>query len=532
MVKNGKFYITSMTKEEEKQLIAFINAGVKFAKVENYSDAMAELNKALEIDPTNFIVLSYIGTVFYLTGNHFGQELVAKQLLKYYPDKTEAYKQFSMCYHKIGRIKEGVDILKIAVQKYPKDPVLVPNLLFYSNSLMIPMDEIFELHCKFAANYEPKPALPKPAFRKTKKIKVGFVSSDFFAHSVYYFLFSLFLSYNKERFEFHLLSNTNHSHFDVITEALKSFVDFWHDITKLSDKEAAKLIRKEEISVLFDLNGYTTAPVRLGIFGLRPAPVQISWLGYPNTTGMKSMDFRITDNYADSLEADKYYTEKLLRFKTPFLCFFPSIGARSVEAGFVEKTEDEALIFGSFNNTTKITDETISLWCAVLKKVPNSRMVLKSKAFNDPKMYNFYLGKFTSAGIEKERIEIKGHSPSEKEHLVEYLKIDIALDTIPYNGTTTTCEAMFMGVPTIALMGESHVARVSAALNLQAGFAEFVAKTEEEFAEIAEYWAAHKKELCEYKNSMRERMLASPLCNTKNFTSEWEKVIGSLVSNS
>ena len=518
-----------MTKEE--LIAAFIKAGVELAYAENYSDAMAEFNKALELDPINYMALAYIGQIFYLTGNPFGQELVAKRLVKYHPNETEGYKHLGNCYHEMSRIKESVDILKIAVQKHPKDPALVPNLLFYSNSMMLPMNEVFELHRKYAANYEPRPALPKPPFPKTQKIKVGFVSSDFYSHSVCYFLFSLFPFYSKKRFEFHLFSNTSYNRFDQVTEAYKQLTDFWHDITKLSDKEAAKLIKKEQISVLFDLNGYTPAPVRIGIFGQRPAPVQISWLGYPNTTGMKSMDYRITDNYADSPEADKYYTEKLLRFNTPFLCYSPSVMAKSINTEFLEKTGSEPLIFGSFNNTTKITDETISLWCAVLKRVPNSRMYLKSKAFNDPKMSNFYLEKFTSIGIEKERIEIKGYSFFEKDHLNEYLKIDIALDTIPYNGTTTTCEAMFMGVPTIALMGESHVARVSAALNSQAGFTEFVAKTEQEFVEIAEFWAVHKKKLCEYKNSMRTKMLASPLCNPKMFTEEWERVVSSLVSN-
>jgi len=531
MGKSYKFYITSVTKEEEKQIIAFINAGAELANAGNYSDAMAEFNKALELDPINYTALTYIGKTFFLTGNPFGQELVAKRLVKYHPDKMEGYKNFGQCYHKMSKIKESVDCLKMGVQKFPKDPALVPNLLFHLNTMVLPMSEVFEMHCKYAANYEPKYALPKPPFPKTEKIKVGFVSSDFYAHSVCYFLLSLFPFYNRERFEFHLFSNTARCNFDGITETYKQFA-IWHDITSIDDKEAAKLIKKEQISVLFDLNGYTTAPVRLGIFGLRPAPVQISWLGYPNTTGMKSMDYRITDNFADSPEADKYYTEKLLRFNTPFLCYSPSVTAKGINPEFFEKAENDPIIFGSFNNTTKITDETISLWSAVLKKVPNSRLTLKSRAFNDPKMSNFYLERFANEGVEKERIEVKGHSLYEEQHLTEYLKIDIALDTIPYNGTTTTCEAMFMGVPTIAIIGESHVARVSAALNSQVGLTEFVAKTEEEFIEIAEYWAAHKKELCEYKNSLRAKMLASSLCNPRMFTDEWERVVSSLVNAS
>jgi predicted O-linked N-acetylglucosamine transferase (SPINDLY family) len=514
-----------MTKE--KQIIAFINSGAELAKAGNYSDAMAVLNKVLELDNINFIALSYIGTVFHLTGNPFGQEMAAKRLIKYHPNRAEGYRHFAQSHLAKSKIRESFDILKKAVQKHPKDPIIVPNILFHSNCLVLPMNEVFGLHYKFAANYEPRPVLPKPPLPKTQKIKVGFLSSDFYAHSVLYFLLSLFPFYNKERFEFHLFSNTTKENCDIITVAYKELTDFWHDVAKLSDKEIASLIKKEQISVLFDLNGYTTAPIRLGVFGRRPAPVQISWLGYPNTTGMKSMDFRISDNFVDSQDADKYYTEKLLRFNTPFICYSPTAVAKSITPEFSEKTSDEPIVFGSFNNTTKITDETISLWHGVLSRVPNSRLVLKSKAFNDPRMYNFYLDRLTSAGIEKERIEIKGFSMSYQEHLLEYLKIDIALDTIPYNGTTTTCEAMFMGTPTIALMGESHVARVSAALNLQAGFTEFVAKTEQEFVEIAVSWAARKKELCEYKNSMRDKMRASPICDAKSFTAEWERVIDS-----
>jgi len=518
-----------MTKEKEKRIMALINAGAELARAENYGDAMAEFGKILEIDPTNYTALKLICGIFMLTGNPFGHELAAKRLLKYHPNQVEGYKDLGHCYHKMSKIKESVEILKMGVKKFPKDPVLVPILLFHLNSIKLPMSEIFEMHCKYAANYEPRYALPKPPFPKTQKIKVGFVGSDFCSHSVCYFLYSLFNSYNRERFELHLFSNTSEARSDRTTEAYKQLT-VWHDIKDINDREAANLIKKEEISVLFDLNGYTTAPVRIGIFGMRPAPVQVTWLGYPNTTGMKSMDFRITDNYADSPEADKYYTEKLLRLNTPFLCYTPASIAVNITPVFSEKAEDEPIIFGSFNNTTKITDETISLWSAVLKKVPNSRLMLKSQAFNDPNMSNFYLGRFANEGIGKERIEVKGHSMYLDAHLKEYLKMDIALDPTPYNGTTTTCESMFMGVPTIALMGESHVSRVSAALNLQAGFPEFVAKTEQEFVEIAEHWAARKKELCEYKNSMRAKMQASPICNSKMWTEEWERVVSSLVN--
>ena len=516
-----------MTKEEQIQTI--LEIGDKLIQQRRLNEAMAEFWKILELDNNNENALQAICMIFDKTGNPFGCEMAAKRLLKYYPENFFGYFFLSRCYHSMGKQKEAYEAAKKCYQMQPQNLFSVPSILYTSNTLKLPLDEIFKLHCDLAANYEPKPILQKHPFPKTKKIKVGFISSDFYAHSVAYFLNSLFENYNKERFEFHLFSNTDKNNFDQITEKLKQSTDFWHSIEELSDRDAAQLILNKQISVLFDLNGYTTAPIRMAIFGFQPAPVQISWLGYPNTTGMKSMDFRITDNFADSPDADKYYTEKLLRFKTPFICYSATSDACDIEPKFTEKSEDEPLIFGSFNNTIKITDETISLWCAVLKKVPNSQMFLKQSAFNDPKMYNLYLEKFAAHKIEKERLIMKGRSMHQKEHLLEYLNMDIALDAIPYNGTTTTCEAMFMGVPTIALMGESHVARVSAALNLQAGFAEFVAKTEQEFVEIAEFWAAHKKELCEYKNSMRTKMLASPLCNAKNFASEWERVINSIL---
>lgn len=512
-----------LTKEE--QIKALIDSGVKKARESNYQLAMVDFSKVLELDRTNFVALVYISQVFKETGNPFSQELTAKMLIKYHPDKAHSYVTLVECLFNMGKFKECFELLGKAIQMYPKDSQLVPNFLFFSNSLSLPREEIFRRHYEFAANYEPRPPKKRPEFPKTEKIKVGFASSDFCCHSVHYFLMSLFENYSREKFEFHLFSNTAAHRLDHVTEKFKGITDKWHDIAELSDDAAAKLIAKEQISVLVDLNGYTTSPVRMGIFGLRPSPVQVSWLGYPNTTGMESIDFHITDNFADSEDSGKFYTEKLLRLNSPFLCYSPSAFARDIKPEFLKKGELEPIVFGSFNNTTKITDEVISLWSAALKKVPNSCLMLKQRAFDDPKMLNFYAERFALRGIEKERLIIKNYLSLEKDHLMEYLKMDIALDTFPYNGTTTTCEAMFMGVPTLALMGESHVSRVSAALNLQAGFSEFVASDEQEFLEIAAFWASRKKELCDYKNSMRQKMLSSLLCDGKNYAKEWEAAI-------
>ena len=246
----------------------------------------------------------------------------------------------------------------------------------------------------------------------------------------------------------------------------------WTEIFDKSDNEVFDIIVNDKIDILVDLSGHTQGN-RLTVFAKKPAPIQISWLGYPNTTELSSIDYRFTDMITDPIgQTEKYYSETLYRLPNNFLCFTGEEETELLrEIPFVH---NNYITFGSFNNFSKITDETIKIWSNILNLIPNSRLVLKTSRENLE--FNRYIKLFSNEGIEKKRIDFINRISNYREHLELYNKIDIALDTFPYNGTTTTFEALWMGVPVITIKGNSHVSSVGASILTNIGLTKFYCK--------------------------------------------------------
>jgi predicted O-linked N-acetylglucosamine transferase (SPINDLY family) len=506
-----------------KNLEALMALATAFMYAEEYEEANKVLKRIFRIDPNHIEALRTQRTVLYAQGDPVGCKEICEKIMQLRPDMAGNITYLAKSLAVIGDSAEAYDYFNKALE-LKQDRILATNMIFHSNYMILSQEQVFELHKKYAYLFE-KPFVG--AYRDTplqtinSKIKIGFVSADFRKHSVAYFLEPLFENYDKEKFEFLLFANTSHE--DEISSKFKDLTDAWFNISKMTDEQTAELIKKERVNLLIDLNGHTFGN-RLGVFGLKPAPVQATWLGYPNTTGLASIDYRITDSIADSETAQSFHTEKLLRLPGCFLCYKPSFSILNSQLS----TKNSDPVFGSFNVPDKISQKCIEMWSEVLKNVTNSRLFLKHKHWLNPKMRELFCERFAKYGIESERIEFKNRIEDEKEHLMEYNNMDIALDTFPYNGTTTTCEAMFMGVPTVSLLGESHAARVSASLNINAGFECLVAKNEREFVQIAMDLAANVEKLLEFKNKMRAQMLASDLCNgekfARAFTEEMKKI--------
>jgi protein O-GlcNAc transferase len=264
-----------------------------------------------------------------------------------------------------------------------------------------------------------------------------------------------------------------------VTERLKSHIDKWIDITNMPDDKVAHLIAQDGIDVLVDLAGHT-ANNRLLLFNHKPAPVQVSWIGYLTTTGLSSIDYRIADSYTDPLGmTEQFYTEQLMRLPESFICYFPDKEAPLVKR--LPALAAEHVTFGSFNNLAKVSNEVISIWSKILEVIPNSRLIMKTMSFRDETARQYILNIFKDNNISKERIDLLPPDPSPG-HLKSYNLVDIGLDTFPFNGLTTTCEAMWMGVPVVTLSGTAYHSRAGVSLLSNIGFPEFVAKSSSFFS--------------------------------------------------
>jgi len=279
------------------------------------------------------------------------------------------------------------------------------------------------------------------------------------------------------------------------------------------------LIRNDQIDILVDLAGHT-ANNHMLLFAKKPAPVQVTYLGYPNTTGLPTMDYRITDEWADPIgQTEHLHTEELTRLPKSFLCYKPPENAPEVLS--LPALSKGNVTFGSFNNRSKVTPETVKIWSAILKAVLNSRLILKSKALNDKETCQVLREMFFENGVSPEQIELVGYLPFEQ-HLRLYNRIDIGLDTFPYNGTTTTCEAMWMGVPVIALAGESHASRVGVSLLSNVGLSELIAESTEDYIKKAVTLADNLDKLQDLRANLRPLMARSPLMDATGFTRSLE----------
>ena len=320
---------------------------------------------------------------------------------------------------------------------------------------------------------------------------------------------------DKSRIEVYCYSNRKES--DDLTEYFREQCDVWRPIHGIDDEDVIRIIRRDEIDILVDLSGHTGGH-RLGLFRRRPAPIQVSWLGYPNTTGLSRIDYRLTDAIADPPgRSDQLHTETLVRLPAGFLSYFPPPDAPGVTP--LPALKNGYLTFGSFNNLSKVNPEVVAVWARILSILPNSRLIMKRNSFKDYETQSYFRNLFRSHGIiENGRIELLTATESLSEHLKIYDSIDIALDSFPYNGTTTTCEALWMGVPIITLMGESHAGRVSGSILSRVGLDEFIANDIDAYIEKVVMLSRKTERLSFLRDTLRERVAASPLCDGPGFS--------------
>ncbi len=305
-----------------------------------------------------------------------------------------------------------------------------------------------------------------------------------------------------------------------MTQRLQGLADGWRPIADVDDDSLFELIKNDCIDILVDLTGHTGQSIRLPVVARRAAPVQVNWLGFPNTSGLSAMDYRFTDVVADPEGEDEYYTERLFRLPGGFLCYTPPLDAPRVEP--LPAARNGFVTFGSFNMLPKITPEVIGVWSCLLNRVADSRLLLKSHYFADGETAERIHAAFEAEGIDRRRVLLHPAVPTTRAHLKKYGEVDIALDTFPYNGTTTTLEALWMGAPVVTLSGNRHASRVGASILIHGGFDHLIADTPDTYLDIAARLATDLDALAEMRRILRSLVFVSPLCDAVSFAGNVE----------
>ena len=502
----------------------YITLGNLHRKQGRFAEALLAYEQAYSLAPHDPGILNNFGMLYRAKGELGKAEDWFKKALSLRPDAAKTLSNLGLVYLEQGQTAAAIACYDKAITLLPNWDPAWSNKLMALNYQVLPKAAVADAHRLWGKRHT-KLLAAKETSRIEKSlnrpIRIGYVSGDFRRHSVACFIEPILTHHDCEQFDVYCYANVSRP--DEVTARLKSLA-IWRDIFTLSDDEAARLVQTDKIDILIDLSGHTEGN-RLLLFARKPAPVQATYLGYPTTTGLNAIDYRLTDTLADPPGEEKYYTENLVRLPRGFLCFKPA-AAPDIMPQTCSREKKHGIVFGSFNNLAKLSSETIRCWAAILNRVPESRLLLKYKPLSDELVQERIREEFRMAGLAEpeKRLDLLGHLADTTAHFSLYNQIDIALDTFPYNGTTTTCEALWMGIPVITLAGDRHACRVGASILQSMDRGEWIAIDDEQYVTKAVALAQNHPQSAIYRRSLRNSMLASPLMDAHTFCRELEKV--------
>lgn len=524
-LQDAERFLQAILQTQPQHAAANYNMGLLATEVYKYDIALFYFKAALQANPQvpQFWV-SYVGA---LIGND------QLQLATSVPDQCLQHgliQEAAHCYNRLGnhfylhgQLEKAAHNFSQAV-KLDSDFVLAySNLLFClsHDPYKFTRADLLKEHLRFADRFEnPLKAFWEPhanLCNSTKRLRVGYVSADFRSHAVATFIEPILARHDKSGFEIHCYYNQARS--DEITSHIQSLADHWVPCHAWSDDQLAERIRADSIDILIDLSGHT-AGNRLPVFARKPAPVQITYLGYPGTTGLSAIDYRITDAYADPVGSDQYYSEKLLRLPDSLCCYQPLPNMPDVSP--LPALANGYVTFGSFNNSNKIDQQAIALWAQILRALPSSRLLMLPVPEGERKEQ--IASQFEREGVSRERIDFYGSMPSHDFHAM-LGKADIALDPLLVTGGTTTCETLWMGVPVVVLKGQRFIHRVGYSFLCSAELSEYAADTPEDYVRVALKAAAHLPELAKLRTGLREQLATSPLMDRDRFVRNFEHTL-------
>jgi predicted O-linked N-acetylglucosamine transferase (SPINDLY family) len=501
------------------------NLGGCLVELGHHAEAERALERALALDPTRPESHYNLARARSERVDAGETEAMLRAALELRPEYPEARVELANLLMALGRRAEAVEQLRYTVETSPDSTVAVSSLLMALNyDPELSPDQVAEEHRRLAAGIAARAGLPAPARlsrgagNADRRLRIGYLSPDFRSHSCAYFIEPLLAAQDRTQWEIYAYSTTPGE--DAVTRRIRALVDRWRPVRYLDDAALARLIAEDGIDILVDLAGHTAGGRPLAL-AMRPAPLAVSWLGYPNTTGLAAIDARITDAIADPAGAsDERHLERLRRLPGGFLCYRPPTDAPLPAT----RSADGPFVFGCFNSALKINPAVAKVWTRILERAPGSILKLRALQFQYPAAIDAMRALFTEAGLDPARILFSSWQATIAEGLADYGTIDLALDPFPYNGTTTTCEALWMGVPVVALAGAAHAGRVGASLLSSLGLeTELVASSPDDYVAKAAALAADRGRLQHHRTTLRALMAASPLTDATRFAGEFEQ---------
>jgi predicted O-linked N-acetylglucosamine transferase (SPINDLY family) len=506
-----------------------LNLSSVLIQVKKFEEADKVLDGAIKIFPKNTDLL--LNKSFLLITK---QEIINAielliKIIKIDPKISSAYYKLAGCYVKTGDNEEAIKNFEKSFNLSP-DYISLSNIIFYLNfSKNYSDNKYINLLNKFRF-FLPKLDKLKildSNFKNKKKLNIGFVSADLRSgHPVGNGLYDFFINLKKY---FNLISYYNASE-NQDTGDFKKLFSKWENIKELKDIDVIKLIKEQQIDILIDLSGHSSGN-RLNIFAHKAAPVQITWCGYLNSTGITEIDCIIGDPYVTPQENQSKYVEKIIQMPKIWSCF--SI-PKYLNINITNETpaiKNKYITFGSFNQISKLNDDVIQLWSKILKENLNTKLFLKNSNFQEPYITKKILSIFNKNSVSEERIIIEGHEPDKKIFLESYNKIDIALDPFPYSGCSTSFECAFMGVPILTLEGDNFLSRCGVSINANLDMNEWTAKDKIDYYEKACKFSQNIKDLNFIRKNLHTKAINSSLFDSKNFSKDFAQIMISLVEN-
>jgi predicted O-linked N-acetylglucosamine transferase (SPINDLY family) len=496
------------------------NLGIALRNQGKLEAAVASYREALELNPGVAAVHSNLGNALWNQGKLEEAIAALRKALELEPDHAAAHNNLGNALGAQGKLEEAIAAYRKTLELKPDDAGAHSNLLLTLNYVSGMSDEaLFAEHLKFDEQHARRFTAHIQPYRNDRdpgrRLRIGYVSPDFHHHAAAYLIEPILERHEHDHFE--VFCYYNDAQVDEVTERLRRYADHWIDCVGMTDDMLADRVRGDEIDILVDLAGHT-ANNRLLVFARKPAPVQVTWIGYPSTTGLATMDYRFSDTNVDPIgKSEQFYTEELVRLPV-FSCFRPP--SESPKVGDLPALKAGHVTFTSFNKFNKITLDVMALWAEILRTVKDSRLIIMS--VNDGEMERYVRQTFSNNGVLESRLTLMGRIPH-SEFLEIHNSVDIGLDTFPYNGGTTTRMSAWMGVPHITLAGTNARSRVGAAFLVELGHPELIAITPEEYVERAVELAKDIGRLQEIRSGLRDRMTNSPLANGESLTRSVER---------
>jgi len=492
--------------------------GVIQAQQGKEKEAIKNIQRAIQLSECD-IYLNSLGAVFLKQGHIQKACSCLNKALAQNDLYIDAYNNLGQALLLGGECMDALNCFKKMLSLQNNIPQLQSNYLMCLNYVpSLDDSEIYKSHLNFNKLFDTRQSYhKKDSLRPLKKtLRIGYVSPDFSRSSVAFFVEPVLQNHNFDLFEIYCYANVNQP--DDVTQRFQSFNIQWVDTMLMTDDQMASTIVQDKIDILVDLCGHFSGN-RLGVFARQPAPIQVTWLGYPNTTGLSSIQYRLTDAIADP-NKDAYYSEKLIRLPSPFLCYRPIENSPDISP--LPALNNGFVTLGSLNNLAKINASTIQTWAKILNQLPHARLLFKGRPFIDTDTQNRFQQKFEKFGITPDRLIFRPYEKKITSHLMTYHDIDLALDSFPYHGTTTTCDALWMGVPVIILCGNKHASRVGATLLSAVGLTDFITHSIEEYIEKTIQIGQDFQLLKTVRGHLRSVMANSPLMDAKALTQNVE----------